>query len=340
MRLRPHILAAALLATAPLPCLAEEPTPAADAAAPAAQAPAAQQLPEATPHAYSAVAAPDRARLGEPLALEVEVRDDPAVRYELPSTPSLGKDVDVRKVEVSREDLDGETVTRIRLELALFALGDLTLPDLALQATGPDGRRRLLVPGPKVVGVADTKEDAELEETMPPVDVLVKSYRLLWILGAALAVALLALLLFRPLSRWLRRERTAPAAPPLPAHARALQALESLRREDLPNQGRGQEFHFRLSEIVRGYLGERFGVLALDMTSDELLAALTRVRAPGLDCRRFEEFCREGDLVKYARAPAAPSACQAALEAAFGFVESTVPPPPAAGGDAPKGAAA
>ncbi len=283
-----------------------------------------------TPSRLSAAAAPDRVRLGEELVLTIDVRDAKQVRYELPADLSLGKDFDVVRTTTTRSEKDAEVETRFQIRALLFNLGENALADIPLRALTPEGEQRLVVPGPTVTGVGDLKDGdkPELQDIMPPVPVPVPRYTLLYVAGATLAAALLGLLIFRWLKSRPRRVQIAVAAPPLPAHVRALSALEALQREELPRHGRGKELFFRVSEILRDYLGERFGFAALDMTTAELLAALARVPTAGLDYARFEAFCREGDIVRFAKGEATSSRCKQAIEEAFVFVRATTPPGP------------
>ena len=62
--------------------------------------------------------------------------------------------------------------------------------------------------------------------------------------------------------------------PPKPAHQRALMSLDALSEAQLPAQGRWREYYFRLSEILRKYLGERFDFDALECTTEELSECL------------------------------------------------------------------
>jgi hypothetical protein len=304
---------------------------AAPAWAAAPQAPAADQAATFVPAplSMSAAALPDKVRLGEAFTLTIEVRDSSEVRYELPAGFSLGKDFDVVKLVPTRIVKDAETTTRFEVQVLLFDLGDKTMGDIVLKASGPRGTGVLSIPGPKIVGVGELKDDdkAELHDILPPVEVLVPRYTALWVIGISVVTTLLALLFLRWLAQRPRRVKIVTAPPRAPAWERAMAALDTLQREDLPGKSRPKEFFFRLSEILRDYLGERFGFLAPDMTTEELLASLTRLSTPGLDFRRFEAWCHEGDLVKFARAPVTAATCKQAIEDAFGFVLATRPPP-------------
>ena len=287
-------------------------------------------LPQATPRSLRAEVSPSQVRLGEPFTLTIEVTDQASERYELARDFTLGKEVDVLEIQPARTPLDGGLeATRFTLRAALFELGERTLPALRLTATGPEGDKLLEIDGPKVtcVGAVAEGEEADFADILPPVRVGIPSYLVLWVLLAALAALGLFFAGVRLFRRLRARPRKAPPPRPLdPLHVRALTALHALREEDLPGQGRTRELFFRLSEIERGYLGERYGFGALDMTTDELVAALGRLHTPGLDFGSFERHCREGDFVRFAKAPVPAAACKQALEDAVGLVQATTPP--------------
>jgi hypothetical protein len=221
--------------------------------------------------------------------------------------------------------------------MAAFELGAQKLPAMVLDVVAPQASGTYEAPGAEIVveGVL-TEEAVEKGEALydihPPAEVAVRSYRLLWIALGAAAVAALAYLAYR---RW-RRPKIVPAAParaPDPLDVRTLAALDSLRIEDLHGQGRYREFQFRLSEIVRGYLGERFGIDALECTSGELMAALKRHGAPGLQFDAFERHLLDADLIKFAKGDTTPDACRRELGFARQVVLTTTAaaaaPPPA-----------
>ncbi|MDR0964925.1 MAG: hypothetical protein LBM75_00170 [Myxococcales bacterium] len=292
-----------------------------------ADATVAPQIPKATPHSTRAEVTPFQAKLGEPFTITIEVLDRPEEHYELGRDFSLGPDVDLLDTQATRTPTDdGLQLTRFTLRAALFELGAKTLPTLRLQATGPSGDKLLEIDGPSVTGVGVVAEDDEsgYADILPPVQVRVADYLILWILLGVLVAVGLFFALMRLWKHLRARPRKAPAPKPLdPLHVRALAALHALRAEDLPSQGREREMFFRLSEIERGYLGERYGFDALDMTTEELLAALGRLHTPGLNFTQFELHCREGDFVRFAKAIAPASLCKRAIEEAITLVQTT-----------------
>ncbi len=169
-------------------------------------------------------------------------------------------------------------------------------------------------------GAPLTPEELQEIATLPPVELAEPWTRLWWIVPALLAVILaLALLLARR-----RRRRRAELAYVMPAHEWARRQIAALVAEKLIAQGRGQEFYYRISGIVRGYIERRYRVLAMEMTTEEfLIATASDIRfgeRATTELRRFSSAC---DLVKYARHEPASAEADALLQTAGDFVERT-----------------
>ena len=172
----------------------------------------------------------------------------------------------------------------------------------------------------EIGGVPLTPEELKEIATLPPVELAEPWTRWWWIVPALLAVALaLALLLARR-----RRRRRAEQDYVMPAHEWARRQIAALVAEKLIAQGRGQEFCYRISGIVRGYIERRYEVLAMEMTTEEFLIATATDTRFGeratTELRRFSSAC---DLVKYARHEPASAEADALLQTAGDFVERT-----------------
>jgi len=140
------------------------------------------------------------------------------------------------------------------------------------------------------------------------------------VLAGALAVAAVTVVLWR---RWARRLRAAAPVPQRPAHEIALQRLDELRRQGLHERAEWKPFYFAVTEIIREYLGARYGFDSLEMTTTELLAAL-QARGLGLaDHGLIETWCATCDLVKFAKYLPLPEQAQAALEGAYRIIDAT-----------------
>jgi hypothetical protein len=110
----------------------------------------------------------------------------------------------------------------------------------------------------------------------------------------------------------------------VPAHEWASQQLSELIAEDLIGKHRVQEFYYRVSGIVRGYIERRFTVSAPDMTTEEFLASTVRDRRFGAETtQELNGFLTACDMVKYACHSPQDEEADGAIQAASDFVEKT-----------------
>jgi hypothetical protein len=139
-------------------------------------------------------------------------------------------------------------------------------------------------------------------------------------LGAA--VALLAAWL---VSRWRKRPRYVAPPPPRLPWVVALEELEAVRRSDLLQAGRNDEYFDRVSDSVRKYLGARYGFDGLETTTDEMRALLKRVRPPVPELKGIAAFLADCDLVKFARVLPDEEDCLDTLRRGEHIVRATIP---------------
>lgn len=89
---------------------------------------------------------------------------------------------------------------------------------------------------------------------------------------------------------------------PLAPHIIALNSLETLRKKRLPEHGENKRYYTEISEILRNYLFGRFGLSAMEMTSDEIFNNIIRIYEINKeDIDNLEFILRKSDLVKFAK---------------------------------------
>lgn len=118
-----------------------------------------------------------------------------------------------------------------------------------------------------------------------------------------------------------------------PPYEEAVKQLNELRDEHLCENGMEREYYTRLTEILRTYLQERFGINAMEMTSSQILDELEKreeTRMPRLIMNRILEMA---DYVKFAKVRPLPDDNINAWRSAMQFVEDTKPLPPAPAGE-------
>jgi hypothetical protein len=146
-----------------------------------------------------------------------------------------------------------------------------------------------------------------------------------WVLPAVMVAVVLLALAGYALWRWLKRRRRPRALLPFEL---ALKRLEDIRALMQPAQAR--EFSIAVSDVVRGYIEQRFDATATHRTTEEFLhdllggshAALLRHRA------LLSEFLHQCDLVKFAGMSLTVQSMESLHESARAFVLETAKPEP------------
>ena len=159
--------------------------------------------------------------------------------------------------------------------------------------------------------------------TSIPAPILPGNYKWMWWLLLLIPVAAIVwYLLYRR-----KQPRQAPvlAAPVIPAHIVALEALQKLDSEKLWQKNQYKAYHSTLTEIVRRYIEARFNIPALEQTSGAILAMLKYAPAVA-DQQLYEslgQLLRLADAVKFAKyIPLAPENEQS-IHSARQFIERT-----------------
>jgi hypothetical protein len=145
----------------------------------------------------------------------------------------------------------------------------------------------------------------------------------------ALAVLALAALGYYYYRKWKKRreEGFVPAKPAIPPGQAALAALRILEDRHLWQQGKIKEYHSEVTEIIRRFLEDQHGVLALESTSDEILEQLKKIPEAESLFRELRSFLTTADLVKFAKYLPAPEEHEQELRWAYEIVRAMIPRP-------------
>ncbi|MCA9750852.1 MAG: hypothetical protein KC591_01560 [Gemmatimonadetes bacterium] len=155
------------------------------------------------------------------------------------------------------------------------------------------------------------------------------------VIVAAIALILgtaLGFLLWRRLRARGPADDVAPAAPRVPARPAweiALEELDRIAAAGLVERGELRRQYEEVTFAVRRYLEDRYGVPALESTTDELRDRLRRAPVPPEQASRAVNLFAEADLVKFAKATPEATAARDTERRAREFVRATMPAAPA-----------
>jgi hypothetical protein len=121
-----------------------------------------------------------------------------------------------------------------------------------------------------------------------------------------------------------RRRRIQETAVVIPAHELAYRQLQEILGENLLDKGEFKLFYAKISDVVRHYIENRFGLHAPKLTTEEFLAKMnTKAHFLSDHQRLLDEFLHHCDLVKFAEHQPAASEIQRTFNACKSFIEAT-----------------
>ena len=112
--------------------------------------------------------------------------------------------------------------------------------------------------------------------------------------------------------------------PIIPAHITALQELDRIKAEKLWQHSREKEFHTQLTDVLRTYIEKRFGINAMEMTSDEILGYLYGNKEAEPVLSNLKQILKNADLVKFAKQKMLPNENDLSIENSYVFVNQTI----------------
>jgi hypothetical protein len=122
-----------------------------------------------------------------------------------------------------------------------------------------------------------------------------------------------------------KKEIHAPkqVAPKLSLYERTLVKLHGLEEKQLWQKGQLKWYYSELTDILRGYLEERYGMHAQESTSDEIIEQLQRNRETSADASNIAYVLQLADMAKFAKSQPLPDENTRAFQLVHAFVEHT-----------------
>ncbi|MBU9889345.1 MAG: hypothetical protein KTQ49_05705 [Candidatus Omnitrophica bacterium] len=274
--------------------------------------------------------------VGDRLTYTVLVEHGPDIQV-LSSIPAPASDIlEIKKIEDIKKQDKKKIVEGRRFILTTYRLGEFILDPVVIEyrKTGEPVKKvqtnKLYL---TVQSVTGGKPQEDIRDVKPVVPLTFRLGAGFWIL---VGVALLALA-YGGYRRFLRGKKISlPAPPPLSPDEEALMRLNELFESDLIRRGLYKPYYLRLSEILRVYFEKRFGVLAVELTTAEILKALRPLRIePGL-FQKVQYVLEASDLAKFAKWAPTPSEVVQINKKSEEIVRESVPPAPPPG-EAPRG---
>jgi hypothetical protein len=105
-------------------------------------------------------------------------------------------------------------------------------------------------------------------------------------------------------------------------HQKAMKAIEILKEEHLSSSENQKEYYTRLTDTLRVYLNERFGINAMEMTSEEIISRLQETGDKTM-IDELRTLFTTADLVKFAKYSTLINENDANLVNAIAYINNT-----------------
>lgn len=274
--------------------------------------------------------------VGDWITVHVDLKHPKGATFqpELPDT--LGPFIVVNRLPFTPAD-EGRTSTGF--VVAKYDSGTATLPSVRYLCTIPgDTTIRTVETAPLTLSVHTLAIDTSkgIKDLKPPLTVPYTLEEILTATAVVLAVALLLFFGYRYYRKRMQRSgKHVYVPPPRQAHVIALEELGLLKERKLWQQGKIKEYYSAVTEIVRRYFENRYGIPALEETTDEIIGGLQRVPVRQQVLQEMEKVLRRADLVKFAKHQPALSEHEEMMTVAYAVVEMTkaVQPQPTPAGE-------
>ncbi|MES1171825.1 MAG: BatD family protein [Bacteroidota bacterium] len=303
-----------------------------DGGSPQPRHPAKAAVNSDSPDAPTVTARLDRAQahVGDPITLTITAVSRQGVPVNLPNVVELGEFSLLSRSESNRDLGDGHARREFSLRVAAYEPGPQTVPSIEVTYLGPKGdvRQARTEPLPiKIASLIANEPEPAMKTDAPPVQVWKRDLTLVIVVGGLLAAGIGGLVVWLIARRLRRRIIVRPGPPPRPAHEIALERLDRLGAYGFLENADNRPFYFAVSEVIRDYLGGRFGFDSLELTTDELIDHLRRRAGGVLLLGEIEGWLSACDLVKFAKVSPTATEARGTLENAIRIVESTRPRP-------------
>lgn len=262
------------------------------------------------------------------LDLSVVLQDESTVKW-----PQF-KDTITSQIEIIETSIldtakkeTGETVLSQRVVITSFDTGFIVLPPIDFKFNNDS--LQVLSTEPLLIFVSDIPVDteADIKDIKEPYEVPFNWKK--WLIWGLIVLGVIGLIigLILYIKKLRAKSQETPVArpkPKRPAHEIALEKLETLRQKKLWQNDQVKAYYIELSDIVREYIEFQFDVLALEMTTDEIISALQLKGIEDEKIKPLKAMLQMADLAKFAKYKPLANENELNFETAKTFVNQTL----------------
>ncbi len=244
------------------------------------------------------------ATIGDKINYKITVDFSEGIEVFFPETKEKIGDLAVKDFDVADiEKEEGWIKREFMYVLETYKIGSYIIPAFDIKYKEKIKTEIVVAKTPEifieVVTTLDT-DASDVRDIAPPVSLHKSYFRIYIIIAIVFGVLALAAIVLHYIYH--KKDKETDSIPePLSAHQIAYNELESLNAMDLISKGQIKEYYYRLSNIVRHYIENRFKLMAPERTTEEFLVEMMVTRRLAEDHKKLVgNFLEHCDMVKFA----------------------------------------
>ena len=270
--------------------------------------------------------------VGDFITYTLEVRSEKNIQISQPFIRDSLKQVEVIKESepVIKEDKNIKSTTYGYI-ISYYDSATVTISPIAVRyKTSTDNQEKIVISNPVTFNVhtIEVQQQADIKDVKEPITIPLDWKLILLIALIVLIVLGLGIFFYRRYKKKKTEQTVIKKIIKIPAHVRALSALDNLESEQLWQKGNVKEYHSNITGIIRSYFEERFRLPALELTTSEQMQQLRNVREAKSIMEETNQFLNNADMVKFAKFIPLPSVNDEMMKQAKDIVTKTIPQEP------------
>ncbi len=267
--------------------------------------------------------------IGDLIRYSIIIIRDANVNVEM---PDLGANLGAFEIrdydDPDPEKQNGEIIQRREYVISTYDIGDYEIPPVTVRYNvGKDSVWKELTTEKIKITVESLKpsEAGDIRDIKLPLIIERDWMRIIRFGAAGVIILLIGIIIFIYVKRRREGKSLIPRREKLkrPPHEIALEELEQLLHDGLIEKGDIKQFYIIISDIIRRYIEGRFFIIAIEMTTMQLIETMRNAEIEKENIQLIEDFLMQCDLVKFAKYIPATEENQKVIDQAFEIVNRT-----------------
>jgi hypothetical protein len=234
----------------------------------------------------------------------------------------------VQQDSLLKTELNGEIELKKNFIIAKYDAGNFYVQPFDVQYKDSSGKihSALSNPIPIVIRGVEVDTSLSIKDVKPQLTVPISAEEIALYAGIVIALAGIGYGIYYYIQQKKKKAGLiVEVKPTIPPHVLALIQLDELEAKRLWQSGEIKAFYSEATEIVRRYFELRYGFIALEMTSGEVMDQLEKFKLEKNNLSSIKQFLSDADLVKFAKYQPVASENEQVLGQARTIIEQTKP---------------